>query len=237
MLKNQHVVIIGGSSGMGLATAKHAIVNGAKVTIIGRDKAKLERAQNELVNNVHIYHMDASKEEELIEFFDKVEPIDQLAILGLGTSSGSCVSMKTDLARQSFDNKFWGQYLAVKHGAHKIKKSGSIVLMSGVLGKRPRENTAVMSSVNGAVEGLCRALAIELSPIRVNVVSPGYVDTPLFSGMTAQAKEELFNQWKKMNPLKKVGSSEEIASAVIYLMTNTYTTGSTLCVDGGYTMH
>jgi NAD(P)-dependent dehydrogenase (short-subunit alcohol dehydrogenase family) len=235
-LENQHVVVIGGSSGMGLATAKLAASSGAHVTIGSRDLTKLQAAQKEIGPGVAIKSLDARDEESIEQFFSIIGPFDHLVLSGLPASFGSCLGMDIRAARESFENKFWGQYLSVKHGAPQMSKEGSIVLMSGVLAARPVQNVAIMASVNGAIEALGRSLAIDLAPIRVNVISPGYVDTPLFAPMAAKDRENLFSTWSKKIPIGRVGKPEEIAHAVLYLLTNRYTTGSTLYIDGGYTM-
>jgi len=233
-LKGKRIVVIGGSSGFGLATAKAATKEGADVIIASRSIDKLERAKKDIGGNTTTKVLDTREESQLKAFFNEIGKFDHLIVSGSVSSPGSCLGLSSELARMSFDSKFWGQYFAVKYGAPHLAENGSIVLFSGVLSQRPELDTAVMSAVNCAVEGLARALAIELAPIRVNVISPGYVDTPLFDGMKDQEKSALFENIAKQLPVGRIGQPEEIAQSVLYLLASGYTTGSTLIVDGGH---
>lgn len=230
-LQDKHVVIIGGSSGIGLAVAKATVQAGGKVTIASRDQEKLLAAQKQLQGKAAIKSLDVRSEEQIQKFFSEVGRFDHLVTPGSASSSGACLELDSKVAKESFDGKFWGQYFAVKYGAPKMSKEGSIVLFSGVLSQRPMPNTAVMASINGGVEALGRALAIELAPIRVNVISPGYVDTPRLASL----KDKFAHQVKQL-PLGRIGTPEEAAQAVLFLLTNDYMTASTLFFDGGYTM-
>jgi NAD(P)-dependent dehydrogenase (short-subunit alcohol dehydrogenase family) len=149
---------------------------------------------------------------------------------------GPFLELDTQAARKAFDSKFWGQYHAAKYGAPKIRPGGSITFFSGIWSLRPIPRASVVAAINSAIEGLGRALAVELAPIRVNVVSPGVVDTPLYGGMSPDKREAMFKQVAASIPAKRIGKAEEIAQTILYLMTNGYTTGSTLCVDGGTTL-
>lgn len=233
-LTGKKVVIIGGSSGMGLATAKLVVKEGGTALIAGRNQEKLDRAKKEIDSDVITKVLDARNEGDVKQFFDHIGPFDHLVTPGSKTSPGSCVATDSLVAKESFDSKFWGQYYAVKYGAPHINKGGSIVLFSGIFSHRPAPNTAIMASVNGAIEALGRALAIELAPIRVNVIVPGYVDTPLFSNMKDSDREKLFCALAKQLPVGRVGHPEDISHTILYLLTNGYITASTMCVDGGY---
>jgi NAD(P)-dependent dehydrogenase (short-subunit alcohol dehydrogenase family) len=148
---------------------------------------------------------------------------------------GSFLKIEVSKARAAFDSKFWGQYRAARYGAPKIRPGGSITLFAGVWSQRPVPGSSIVTAINSAVEGLGRALALELAPIRVNTVSPGIVDTPLYAGMAPEKREAMFREAAASIPAKRIGRPEEIALTVLYLMSNTYTTGSTLYVDGGAT--
>jgi NAD(P)-dependent dehydrogenase (short-subunit alcohol dehydrogenase family) len=236
ILQDKHIVIIGGSSGIGLAIAKMAAQEGAHVTIASRSEEKLKSALNQIKGSVKSKCLDVRNEKQIQNFFSNIDPFDHLVTPGSSTSPGSCIELDNDVAKDSFNSKFWGQYFAVKYGSSKIRKDGSIVLFSGVLSQRPAPNTAIMASVNSAVEGLGRALAVELAPIRVNVISPGYVDTSRFSQMNEQDREMLLNKLGTQLPVGRIGYPEEIAQTVLYLLTNRYTTASTIYIDGGYSM-
>lgn len=235
-LSHQKIVIIGGSSGIGLATAQAAQEAGAHVVIASRSEENLQKAQEFLKGKAEIYSLDISHLDELKDFFARIGEFDHLVTTAGVTSNGSCLNLDIPIARQSFDNKFWGQYYAVKCGAHQIRKGGSIVLFSGVLSQRPLPNTAIMASVNSAVEGLGRALAVELAPIRVNIVSPGYTNTPRVADMPEKDREMIFQKAAAQLPVGRIGQPQDIAQTVLYLMSNGFVTGSTLFVDGGYTL-
>jgi len=235
-LSGKRIVIIGGSSGIGLATAKAAVAQGAGVVIAGRSPEKIEKARAEIGGPVVGFPLDVSQEAAVKAFFAKVGPFDHLTTPGSTIRGGPFLTTDTATARADFDSKFWGQYLAAKYGATLIRSGGSIVFFAGIWSQRPAPGYPSVAAVNSAIEGLTRALAGELAPIRVNAVSPGLVDTPIYAGMPEDQRQAVFNAFAAAAPVKRVGRPEELAHAVLYLMANTFTTGSTLYVDGGYTL-
>ena len=235
-MEAKKIVIIGGSSGIGLATAKGAVALGAEVIIAARTPAKLAHARHEIGGSVDTVVLDISQEEQVRSFFERVGAFDHLTTPGGYMSGGGIFALETFVAQQSFANKFWGQYFAAKHGASQIRPGGSIVLISGQLSQRPTAGAVIVASVNSAVEGLGRALAVELAPIRVNICSPGLTDTPRFEAQGRQKAEAFFASYAEKLPLKRVGQAKDVAETILYLMNNQQTTGSTLFVDGGYTL-
>ncbi len=235
-IEGKKIVIIGGGSGMGLATAKVAAAGGASVIIASRSEEKLRKAKNEIDGDVNIITIDTVDEESVKGFFEKVGEFDHLATPGSEAAMGPFLELDTSTARKAFDSKFWGQYHAAKYGARKIRGGGSITFFAGIWSQKPVPGSSVITAINSAIEGLGRALAMELAPIRVNTISPGIVDTPIYSSMTPAAREAMFKEAASSIPLKHIGRAEEIAHTVLYLMSNGYTTGSTLYVDGGATL-
>lgn len=225
-MSQERVLIIGGSSGMGLASASLLSSLGYHVTILSRSLEKLQKAQRE-IKGVDIATLDITKEDEVSSFFRTAHPFHHLVVTAADFISGPFLELSLDQARQFFDSKFWGQYHAAKYAAHKIIKGGSITLFSGVAGQKPILNLSVASSINGAIESLTRSLALELSPVRVNAISPGTINTPVWGG-TLDAK-----QAGKHLPLQRVGEADDIAAAVRFLIECTYITGEILSIEGG----
>lgn len=231
--QGQKIIVIGGSSGIGLATAKMAGAEGATVIIASRSEEKLRKAADQIQGRVETITVNVMDENSIKSLFDKVGDFNHLATPGSEAPMGPFLQMDTRTARAGFDSKFWGQYLAAKYGAPRIRAGGSITFFAGVWSQKPVPGSSVITAINSAIEGLGRSLAMELAPIRVNTVSPGIVDTPMYAGMAPDEKEAMFKEVVVSVPVKRIGKPEDIAQAVLYLMRNGYTTGSTLYIDGG----
>ncbi|PPQ46285.1 short chain dehydrogenase [Paenibacillus peoriae] len=233
-MQNQKIVIIGGSSGIGLETAKQVISLGAEVVIASRSEDKLHKAKEMLGPRAAIYVLDTSDEQQVKSFFGKVGPYDHLIVSAAETSGGSFLQLETDQARKLFENKFWGQYYAAKYGASQLSTEGSITLFSGVVAYKPMIGSSALGAVNAAVSNLGQTLALELAPIRVNVVSPGIIDTPSRSKMPENTRNQFYDTVAHKLPVKRVGLAEDVARGVIYLIQNQFVTGTVLHVDGGH---
>ncbi|UNK31366.1 SDR family oxidoreductase [Bacillus sp. N5-665] len=233
-LKDNRIVIIGGSSGIGLATAKQAIEQGAHVIIAGRSKEKLMIAQEIISNNrLETYVLDNQDKNQLEDFFKKLGNFDHLFTPGASYTLGP-ITATDDIAESSFIGKFWPQYYAVKYAIPFLSDSGSIVLMSGAFSQKPLKGAPAYGACNGAIESLGKALAVEIAPIRVNVVSPGTIRRENEQNENRLAAYEAY---KSLSLLKRPGHNDEIAHTVLYLMQNSFTTGNVLFPDGGYTYH
>ncbi|UIO43033.1 SDR family oxidoreductase [Brevibacillus brevis] len=234
MLHNQKIVIIGGSSGIGLETAKQAVALGAEVIIASRSEEKLQKAKESLGSKASAYTLDITDEQQVQAFFEKVGTFDHLVVSAAETSGGSFLQTDTAQARKLFDNKFWGQYYAAKYGAPKISTNGSITLFSGVVAYKAMIGSSALGAVNAAVSNLGQTLALELAPIRVNIVSPGIIDTPSRSKMPEDVRENFYATLADKLPVKRVGQAKDVAQSVLYLLQNSFVTGTVLHVEGGH---
>lgn len=236
--KNQKIVVIGGSSGIGFAIAKGVLQAGAELVIVSRDADRLAQAKARLSDDVKTAVADTRDIQQLERLFAHIGPFDHLQITAGEIKFGDFDSLPLSDAKAMFDSKFWGPYQAAKAALPYLSKSGSITFYSGAYSQMPRTpGASVAAAINSAVEGLSRALATELAPIRVNTITPGIVDTELFAklGMDEAQRTSFFNEVSAAQVIKRVAQPEELAKAALYLMDNTYSTGNTLFVDGGLT--
>jgi NAD(P)-dependent dehydrogenase (short-subunit alcohol dehydrogenase family) len=233
-LTNQRIVIIGGSSGMGLATARAAAAAGAAVTIASGDQGRLDTALAGLPGNCDGAVADTRSEADVAALFAEVGELDHLVYTaGDGIAQRPVKDMSLEDARQLFEVRFWGAVAAVKHAAPRLRAGGSIVLTSGTIGVRPAPGAALAAGGAGAVEGLTRGLAVELAPIRVNAVRPGAIRTPMWDRVPEPQREALFTTLAERTLTKTIGEPDQIAAAHLYLMENRFVTGTVLTVDGG----
>lgn len=233
-LEKKRIVILGGSSGIGLAVAKAASRDGAELVIASSRKTNIDRALAELPQSAQGHAIDLSDEARIRNLFEVIGPFDHLVYTaGENLKLGTLKSTNIDEARHFWTLRYWGAFAAVKYGALNIRSGGSIVITSGLAGQRPHAGWTVASSICGAMEGLTRALAVELAPLRVNAVCPGVVKTPLWDSMSEADRTALYQQMNEKLLVGHVGESEEVAEAYLYLMRQTYGTGQTIVVDGG----
>ncbi|HKY13430.1 MAG TPA: SDR family oxidoreductase [Microthrixaceae bacterium] len=226
------VVVIGGSSGIGLETAKLASAAGAQVTIAGRDEDRLAAALESLPADARGVSLDVADESAVRELFDSFDHVDHVATLAGTHVAGTLAELDTDTLRGPVDNRFWGPLYIGKYAAPKMT-TGSITLCTGAGVARPRGGNAIVTAAAGGSEFLARAMAVELAPVRVNVVRPGIVDTPLLDRLAPGSRDEVMKAMAKRVLLKRVAQPGEIADGILFLMANEYVTGTTLTIDGG----
>ena len=233
-LSEKRVVVLGGSSGIGLAVAQQAVARGARTIIASSSAARVQQAVATLGGRADGHTLDLSKERDIQGFFQKIGDFDHL-VFTAGDTLQLNELVATDLARarHAFELRYWAALAAVKYASPHIRKDGSIVLTTGVAGRRPRKGWTVAASVCGTIEALTRALAVELAPIRVNAVSPGVVRTNLWQSLSADEREHLYESVGKSLPVGRVGEPNEIAQAYLFLMQEGFSTGQTVVVDGG----
>ena len=233
-LEGKRIIVLGGTSGIGLSVTRLASEEGATVVVASSNQAKIDRAIKTLPQTAKGAVIDLKSEGSIKAFFEEASEFDHLVYTaGEPLLSGSIDTLPLKQAQDFFAIRFWGAFLAVKYGAPKIKKGGSIALSSGMASRRSRKGWSVISSVCGAVESLTRQLAVELAPIRVNVVCPGLVKTELWDGMTEAAREAMYQNAGKTLLTGRPGEPDELAEAYLYVMKSGFSTGQIVVVDGG----
>lgn len=232
-LQGSHVVVFGGSSGIGLATAVAAKANGASVTVIGRTLATLENVANE-IGAAQIMVADIRDRKSVEAVFDKMSRVDHLVITAGGLTVGKLADNDPDDLLIAVRERIAGPLYAIKAVLPLMPPTGSIVLTGGQFSDRPSGNgVSVIASAVRGVEALARSLALELKPIRVNVISPGFIETPLFDAFGPEARATLLKREAAALPGGRVGTPDEVGEAIIFLLTNNYMNAEVLHIDGG----
>jgi NAD(P)-dependent dehydrogenase (short-subunit alcohol dehydrogenase family) len=230
-LQGAHVVVVGGSSGIGLAAAQLAKRAGATITIAGRSPERLAAAQRTL-GEARTVVADITDEAAVQEIFSGIGRIDHVVISAGNLGNGRIVQNDIATLRRIVDERIFGVVYVVRQAAPRMQQ-GSITFTSGGLSSRPRVGAAMFTATLAAVEALAPALALELAPIRVNAVTPGLIDTPLLHAAYGAERDTLVKNRAAALPGKRIGSAEEVAQLMLMLMTNAYVNGAVLHVDGG----
>ena len=226
-------LVIGGTSGIGLAAARQLSGRGATVHVTGRDESRLnEVRRTDPLLQVHA--ADGTSRAQMDELCARIAPVDWL-VLAMSGGDGAGPLAQLDLAalRAAFDAKFWGHLVSVQAALPHLVIDGSITFISAGSARAGIPGTAGLAAMNGALEAMVRPLAVELAPIRVNAVSPGVVDTPWWNGMPAELRDAYFDQAAKVLPVRRVASAEDVAEAVVLAATNRNLSGTVLESDGG----
>lgn len=224
-LKNKRVLVVGGSSGLGLAVSRLAFGRGAEIVIASRSASDRHEDLAEAVGaGIETVSLDVTSEKDMESVLKRVGAIDHMVFTTRPPlTPAPFARVDLDQARQAFETKFWGQCRLIQKAQGSLAPDGSIVLTTGIAGERIYAGGFAMGVINSATETLCRALAVELAPIRVNAVSPGFV-APKPPDVEARARRF---------PAGRVASADEVAETYILLMESPYVTGTTLVVDGG----
>jgi NAD(P)-dependent dehydrogenase (short-subunit alcohol dehydrogenase family) len=229
VLAGTRVVVIGGTSGIGLAVAQAALAAGAAVTVASRN---VGRMADELPQATAL-SLDVTDGPAVEQAFASVGELDHLVCTAASGFPPGLLRAPEEDVRALIESKFWGQYRCARAAAPRIRPGGSITFTSGIRSRRPVNGTGAFAVANSAVEGMARALAVEIAPVRVNAISPGAVDTPLFAAMPADVRERRFAQMAAQTTVGRIGTAEDIAAVVLMLMRNGFTTGTVIDVDGG----
>jgi NAD(P)-dependent dehydrogenase (short-subunit alcohol dehydrogenase family) len=231
-LANTTVVILGGSSGIGLATAQAAQSEGARIVITGRSPERLQTAKAMLGDSVKAVALDVVDGPGTEALFTELEHVDHVFITAGAVLFDTKLATGLEAMRPAIDTRFWGAFNAAKFAASKMGGGGSITFMSGAAAIRPIRGASVATASCAAVEAFARALAVDLAPIRVNAIQPGLIDTP-FLDTLGERRDAFIAEYSKRLPVGRPGRPEEVADAVLFLMKNGFVTGITLTIDGG----
>ncbi len=234
MLDGKKVVVFGGGSGAGLAAAKLLASKGAEVVVAGRGVERIEAAAKTSSGKITGRSVDGKDLAATTAFFAEVGPIDHLVITAGATNRGGPFVDLGDAAfRETFDGKFWVQIAAARAGAPHVRPGGSITFFSGGANRKAMAGMVNIAAVNGALDAVVPVLAVELAPTRVNSISPGTLRTTYWEGTPEAQLEQIFGRMAKALPAGRVGTAEDIANAVLFVVTNGFVNGTVLCVDGG----
>jgi NAD(P)-dependent dehydrogenase (short-subunit alcohol dehydrogenase family) len=238
------IVVIGGSSGIGLAVARRSLDDGATVVIAGRSRSRLDAARAELAQpemaqagapggRLSAHPVDIGDPAQVTRLFERVGTLSHLVVTAADLPYGPVVSLSEDSMVRAVRSKVLGPLFAAQQAAPRITKPGSITFTSGIAASRPAPGGALAATVNGALESMVLALALELAPIRVNAVSPGWVDTPVWDRLaTADVKKARMADLAARLPARRLGRPEDIANAVAFLIADNFVTGTVLHAEG-----
>lgn len=227
-LNGKTVIVIGGSSGIGAAVAKAAAARGAHVVLAGR------RLARGVENGLRSEPVDVTDAASLQRLFENVGRFDHLVYTS-GPNVNAKTLVETDLveAQENFNVKLWGSLRAIQRALPFLDEHGSISLTSGQLGRKLAPGQFIKTGINAATEALGKQLAKELAPRRVNVISPGVIDTPAYAGLSEEQRLAMFAKASGALPVGRVGQAEEVAAGYVLAMENGFMTGAVIDIDGG----
>ncbi|RYC66608.1 SDR family oxidoreductase [Spirosoma sordidisoli] len=232
VLSNKNIVIIGGSSGIGLATAQLAYQQGATVTITGTSTATVQQAAQR-IGPIAAYPLDITDEQAVHQFFDPFTDLDHVFIAAGGTKLGSIFEGTVADHAMPIQLRLLGIIHVVRAAAHKLRPGGSFTFTGGLSTDRPVSGAWVSGIATAIAEQMARVLALDLAPIRFNAVSPGYTDTPMWDRVLGDQREQVLARVAQTLPVKRIAKPGEVARAVLFLMQNESVTGEVIHVDGG----
>lgn len=239
-LRNQRIVVIGGSSGIGFSVAQEALDEGATVVVGSSNPTNVDAAVKRLGAGASGWAIDVKDESSVGGFFERVGSFDHLVYTagdwGALRTDGTIAKLDLAGANAVFAVRFWGALAAIKHAQGRISPTGSVTITDGVVAHRPRKGAALNTAMAGAVEHLTRALAVDLAPLRVNAVCPGFVLTEVWNSIPQDQRAAQIQKMTQRLPLPRAAMPSEVAQAYLYLMRGGYSTGQVLIVDGGMTL-
>jgi NAD(P)-dependent dehydrogenase (short-subunit alcohol dehydrogenase family) len=234
MLAGRRVVIVGGTSGMGRGAARAACDAGAEVIVVGR------RPPSERVNAGSVRHesVDMTDPASVQALLERIGELDHLLVSATPStgSTGKFLEQDLERARAFMDGKFFGSWVCARHAAPRLRAGGSITFVTGGAAVRPKAGITIVSAAFRALETLAQGLAIELGPIRVNAIRPGYTDSEMWAFLDETARDELRRKVAALMPVRRMGTVEDVGHAAVFLMTNPQVTGAVLEITGGETL-
>lgn len=229
-------MVLGGTSGLGFATAEALVAAGARVAVAGRNADKAAAAAERLGDAATGAAVDAADTDAVAAFFDGLAAVDHVVSFTGEQPSGAVADTDHATFARAIDARVWAARNACVAAAPRMADGGSFVFCSGVSSFRPRAGRSAGAVATAAVESFVRAMAVELAPLRVNAVCPGAFDTEVLRRALGDQREAIVERYRAEVPLGRIGNPDEMAHAVEFLLTNTYTTGVTLRVDGGFAL-
>jgi NAD(P)-dependent dehydrogenase (short-subunit alcohol dehydrogenase family) len=231
-LDGQRVLVIGGSAGIGLATARRARAEGADLILTARNPERLEQAGQELGASIAAF--DALDFDRLGRFFDALpEPVDHVLVTGPGPYYAPLADFDFEQGRREVDSHLWLPMQVARHAPAKVRPGGTLLFIGGTGGRRPTVGFTLIAAMTAALPALVRNLALELAPIRVNLIAAGFVDTPLSASLLGDRLDERREQLRTTLPIRRVVGPDDVAALAVHLMANTALTGATYDIDGG----
>lgn len=234
-LSKKSVIVVGGGSGIGLGVARACLERGARVTLAGRTLQRLEHALSTIGagERGRALRADITIEAEVATLFAEVPEVDHVVVTAADLAYQPIREFDLDAARRAIESKLLGALLIAKHAVTRVSPSGSLTFTTGVASERPLPRGSMVAAVNGALHSFIRGAAMELAPIRVNALSPGWVDSELWDAIGID-KAAAFAAMSARLPAGRIGVPADLAHAAVFLMENAFTTGAVLTVDGGH---
>lgn len=237
VLEGRRVLVMGGSSGIGEASAALFAGQGAEVVITGRDEGRLAEAAARIGGKVAFQQVDGMSDEAVRDFFAQDASYDHLVLaLSSGSGAGPFATLDLEQLRGGFEGKFWVHVRVLQAALPRLHENGSVTLVTASSARAALPGTVGLAAINGALEAMIRPLATELAPLRVNAVSPGVIATPWWDKMPAPQREAMFAEHAAALPVRRVGQAADVAQAVLLAATNAFMTGQVIEVNGGLSL-